>query len=281
MSHYSRPSCILEGITAERRWAITLNLFSVIRLLARLQSYPESVIVGPSIQRASQQKGQTLKRTKKTMTETLPAAATAPASSAAALATVAVAAILAAALLALSGCSPKSVAENPDDFLGDWYCDRASIDISLQGEENENLDSLLEGIENGGAADQDANQDANTSASDNTGASDNTSTSANENRTYVVLIHWAGSVSESAEWKYLCHFDADSKCLVDEGKGVHSVLAFSPEGDLLDEAVAYTDGSASFALNKNGELIWQDDKDDAGKGMKFSRPEWSAIIGDV
>ena len=191
-----------------------------------------------------------MKHTEKTLT----VASATLTSTAAALATIAAATVLAAVLFTLTGCTPKSVAESPDDFLGSWYCDRASIDISPQDEWNRNLDSWLEGIENGEAVEQDA--------------------STSDSQTCVVLIHWAGSVSESAEWKYICHFDADSKCLVDEGQGVHSVLTFSPEGNLLDEAVAYTDGSASFALNKNGELIWQDDKDDAGKGMKFSRPEW-------
>ena len=33
----------------------------------------------------------------------------------------------------------------------------------------------------------------------------------------------------------------------------------------------YNDGVGAFSLDEEGRLIWQDDKDDAGKDMRF---EW-------
>ena len=38
-----------------------------------------------------------------------------------------------------------------------------------------------------------------------------------------------------------------------------------------DPELVYSDGSAEFSINKEGQLIWKDLKDDAGKGKKFDR----------
>ena len=152
------------------------------------------------------------------------------------------------AALALTACSSKSVAESPDAFLGSWSCDRASIDISpLEGR------GMV--LDDGLAYSQDSEP------------------AFEQGDAYRVLIHWGGSAFESSEWEYICSFDEGSGKLVDEGKGVHATLTFDEDGSLLDEEIAYSDGSASFSLNEKGELTWKDDKDNAGKGMKFSHME--------
>ena len=38
-----------------------------------------------------------------------------------------------------------------------------------------------------------------------------------------------------------------------------------------DPELVYSDGSSEFSINKEGQLIWKDLKDDAGKGKKFDR----------
>ena len=40
-----------------------------------------------------------------------------------------------------------------------------------------------------------------------------------------------------------------------------------------ESEVIYTDGSATFSINKHGQLIWKDEKENAGKGLKFDKME--------
>ncbi|MBR3100046.1 MAG: hypothetical protein IKH18_10860 [Clostridia bacterium] len=88
---------------------------------------------------------------------------------------------------------------------------------------------------------------------------------------YTVLIHWGSSATESVQWFYICEYDEETDSLSCSGKGVKSELAATDENepDAIYSTDLYTDGSATFYVNENGNLIWNDLTEGAGDGMEF------------
>ena len=92
-----------------------------------------------------------------------------------------------------------------------------------------------------------------------------------EEEGYRVFIAWASSASEETEWEYNCLYNAQEDALVSLGNGICTDVTFDGNGDAVSYNVKYEDGDATFAIDGEGHLLWQDAKEDAGKDMRF---EW-------
>lgn len=88
--------------------------------------------------------------------------------------------------------------------------------------------------------------------------------------TYSADIHWSSSASEGCNWSYYCKYFADSDQLVSDGMGI--CTEYADLGESTESTVQkYTDGSAVFSILDNGNLAWQDSKENAADGMEFIR----------
>ena len=81
-------------------------------------------------------------------------------------------------------------------------------------------------------------------------------------------ITWANSASENYEWVYTCAYDEATDSLVSEAGALNDVT-YSDEGEVVSVKIVYDDGAAKFSLNDDSMLIWQDEKEDAGKDLVF------------
>ncbi|MBQ3879941.1 MAG: hypothetical protein II727_06520 [Oscillospiraceae bacterium] len=88
--------------------------------------------------------------------------------------------------------------------------------------------------------------------------------------TYLCLIYWGSSASETTYWEYPCR--AEDKALVCESAGSKTEIVFD-EDNTEQDTVAYTDGSARFVLDEEGGLTWEDEKENAGDGLVFTRSD--------
>ena len=67
-----------------------------------------------------------------------------------------------------------------------------------------------------------------------------------------------------------CYIHDDE--MVSNGTGTKTEITVDDDGKEESEVI-YTDGSATFSINKHGQLIWKDEKENAGKGLKFDKME--------
>lgn len=88
---------------------------------------------------------------------------------------------------------------------------------------------------------------------------------------YKVFISWASSAAEVTEWEYSCIYDAVHNTLEAMPFGLCTDVVYDEKGDIAASSVRYEDGEATFLLEEDGHLLWQDAKEDAGKDMRF---EW-------
>ena len=86
---------------------------------------------------------------------------------------------------------------------------------------------------------------------------------------YRVTIEWAISASESSEWTYRCAYDAEDDCLT--GTGVRTEVTYDDSGEIISSREAYSDGAATFLIDEEGCLIWQDQKENAGENLAFEQ----------
>lgn len=91
---------------------------------------------------------------------------------------------------------------------------------------------------------------------------------------YKVFITWPSSAAEVTEWAYSCVVDYVDNALEAMPYGVRTDLVYGEDGEIASENVIYEDGEATFSLDEEGYMIWQDAKEDAGKDMRF---EWVEI----
>ena len=88
---------------------------------------------------------------------------------------------------------------------------------------------------------------------------------------YKVFVQWGNSATESSEWDYSCYYDAATNSLTSLAIATRSELTYNEDGTVASWVDVYTDGSATFKLDADGHLLWQDNKEDAGKDMVFER----------
>ena len=67
-------------------------------------------------------------------------------------------------------------------------------------------------------------------------------------------------------WIYdTCAYDGIGEALTDPGTGMRFTIVLDENGDLVSNEQIYDDGSASFALDDEGRLIWTDFKETPGE----------------
>lgn len=113
-------------------------------------------------------------------------------------------------------------AAEAERFVGRWGCDRATIDITDQGDDS-----------------------------------------------YKVRITWGISAAQSAEWEYDCVYDGAKKCLYTYAPGSKSTVTYAEGGDIASAVKEYDDGQATFTIDGDDILIWDDAKENAGADMRF------------
>ncbi|MBQ7523164.1 MAG: hypothetical protein IJT07_01410 [Oscillospiraceae bacterium] len=99
---------------------------------------------------------------------------------------------------------------------------------------------------------------------------------AKEGEAFNCHIHWGSSYAEAAEWDYTCTYDEAANALV--GTGTRKTVVYADNGDVASSVEEYADGAVQFTLLENGNLVWQDAKEDAGKDMQFERV---SFVGEV
>lgn len=92
-------------------------------------------------------------------------------------------------------------------------------------------------------------------------------TIAKGNDGYKCYLTWGGSASETATWEYDCWYDGYGLSSVETG--VHKVLTYNEDGAIVNEEVVFTDGAASFVIGDDGNLVWNEFKEERGEGMAF------------
>lgn len=86
---------------------------------------------------------------------------------------------------------------------------------------------------------------------------------------YLCVVTWANSAFEYYAWEYFCTFENGS--LVCSGTGTKTDVVFGEDGNVASSAVLFSDGSATFTLNKDRRITWDESVEDSGNGVEF---EW-------
>ena len=92
-----------------------------------------------------------------------------------------------------------------------------------------------------------------------------------EEEGFRLFISWGSSASETSEWEYSCYYNAETKSLEAMPTGIHTDNVYGEDGEIVSSTVIYDDGEATFTLDGEGNLLWHDVKEDAGKDMLFER----------
>ena len=92
-----------------------------------------------------------------------------------------------------------------------------------------------------------------------------------EEEGFKVLITWGSSAWEHTEWQYSCYYHEEDNKLVAVPFGIRTEYVYGDDGELVSATDIYDDGEAVFSLDEKGYLIWQDQKDNAGEGMRFEK----------
>ena len=88
---------------------------------------------------------------------------------------------------------------------------------------------------------------------------------------FKVLVEWSSSAWETDEWEYSCYYHEEDNTVVAVPFGTHAQVKYNDEGAVIEHTELYDDGMAVFSLTKDGFLTWNDEKDNAGEGMLFTK----------
>ena len=74
-------------------------------------------------------------------------------------------------------------------------------------------------------------------------------------------------------WQYACLYNEQNNTLEDGLFGSKNAITYDEDGSGKFEIgeTVYEDGSAVFALDEQGRLIWRDGKEDAGRDARFTK----------
>ena len=72
-------------------------------------------------------------------------------------------------------------------------------------------------------------------------------------------------------WEYLLTYDEGTKSLVADKTGMKSDNTFDETGTVINFVREYEDGSARFFINDDGQLCWDDEKEDTFSATVFNR----------
>ena len=90
-----------------------------------------------------------------------------------------------------------------------------------------------------------------------------------EEEGYRVLISWGSSAWETTTWEYSCYYHEDDGTIVSMPFGSRTEWVYDDNGEVVSSKGVYDDGVAGFSLDQEGRLIWQDEKENAGEGLRF------------
>ena len=100
-----------------------------------------------------------------------------------------------------------------------------------------------------------------------------------EEEGFKVMITWGSSAWEHSEWEYSCYYHEEDNTVVSMPFGTRTEVVYNDKGEIASATEAYNDGAATFLLDEEGHLIWRDEKENAGEGMRFERiPEEPAAL---
>ena len=100
-----------------------------------------------------------------------------------------------------------------------------------------------------------------------------------EEEGFKVLITWGSSAWEHTEWEYSCFYHDEDHTLVSMPFGTRTEVVYDENGEQTSATEVYNDGEAIFSLDEEGKLIWLDEKENAGDGMRFEKlPEEPAVL---
>ena len=85
---------------------------------------------------------------------------------------------------------------------------------------------------------------------------------------FYVRVYMYGCGPVWSDWVYRCVYDHETDVLICDGNGIRKDYWFEDE---VEESTEYTDGSAVFAVNDDGQLIWEDMMEDEGNGFLFEK----------
>ena len=101
-----------------------------------------------------------------------------------------------------------------------------------------------------------------------------------EEEGFKVLITWGSSAWEHTEWEYSCFYHDEDHTLVSMPFGTRTEVVYDENGEQTSATEVYNDGEAVFSLDEEGKLIWLDEKENAGDGMRFEKlPEEEETYG--
>ena len=86
---------------------------------------------------------------------------------------------------------------------------------------------------------------------------------------FNVTVNWASSADESVSWEYVCSLQGNK--LVSDNNGRKTEYSYDEDDGDEDADVIYNNGSATFSIDGSGRLIWKDNVENAGKGLKFEK----------
>ncbi len=94
---------------------------------------------------------------------------------------------------------------------------------------------------------------------------------AHEQEGCRVLILWGNGNGAVTQWEYSCYYEEDEHTVVSMPVGTCTEFQYSEDGALTSMKTVYCDGIAVFSLDEEGCLIWLDEKENAGEGMRFTK----------
>ncbi len=95
-----------------------------------------------------------------------------------------------------------------------------------------------------------------------------------EEEGFRVMITRMDDYPHATCWEYSALYNAETKTLETMPFGRKSTISYTEDGTFEFGETEYEDGSASFALDGEGFLIWTDEKEDAGKGIRLEKIGW-------
>lgn len=92
----------------------------------------------------------------------------------------------------------------------------------------------------------------------------------NDNSVYTVIVSKTTD-SLHSEWLYYCELSGTSGNLESYGDATRTDITFDADGDPTQVSNKYTNGSATFSIDADGALIWNDAIDNEGANTKYTK----------
>ena len=88
---------------------------------------------------------------------------------------------------------------------------------------------------------------------------------------YTVIVSSNANSTTRYEWLYYCELSGTTGNLDSFGNGTKTEMKFDADGNPTSVKNKYENGKASFSIDSDGYLHWNDSIENAGKNCKFSK----------